>query len=136
MTAGCKRSLAQAAPEYVPGMSLGEHALTYGHLVDGILRAGAGAALEEIFNAVVRPALDLDAWFGVPDHALDRVADLEYADPNWPRLLHPAPGLEVPAGALDTERTNSRAWRQSVFGAVNLHTTATAMAAFFAHLTS
>ncbi|MFI1332113.1 serine hydrolase domain-containing protein [Streptomyces sp. NPDC020845] len=133
---GLRKSLAQAAPEYEPGTSLGEHALTYGHLVDGILRAGAGTTLGEMFNDVVRPALGLDAWFGVPDHALDRVAELEYADPNWPRQLHAAPWLQIPAGALDTARTNSRAWRQSVFGAANLHTTATAMAAFFSRLTS
>lgn len=118
--AGLRDSLAQAAPEYVPGTFLGEHALTYGHLVDGILRAGAGTTLGGLFNDVVRPALALDAWFGVPDGSLDRVADLEYAYPQWPRQLHAAPWLQIPAGVLDTERTNSRAWRQSVFGAVNL----------------
>ncbi|WP_229865271.1 serine hydrolase domain-containing protein [Streptomyces spinoverrucosus] len=134
--AGLRDSLVQAAPEYVPGTPLGEHALTYGHLVDGILRAGAGTTLGEMFNDVVRPALALDAWFGVPDDALERVADLQYAHPQWPRRLHAAPWLQIPAGILDTERTNSRAWRQSVFGAVNLHTTATAMARFFAGLTS
>lgn len=133
---GLRESLARAAPEYLPGTSLGEHALTYGHLVDGILRASAGATLGEMFNDVVRPALGLDAWFAVPDEALDRVADLEYADPNWPRQLHAAPWLRIPAGVLDVERVNSRAWRQSVFGAVNLHTTATAMAEFFSRLTS
>ncbi|TMR09690.1 beta-lactamase family protein [Nonomuraea turkmeniaca] len=133
---GLRESLVRAAPEYVPGTSLGEHALTYGHLVDGILRAGAGTTLVEMFNDVVRPALSLDAWFSVPDPALDRVADLEYADPAWPRRLHAAPWLQIPAGALDIERTNSRAWRQAVFGAVNLHTTATAMAQFFSSLTS
>lgn len=105
-------------------------------MVDGILRAGAGTTLGEMFNDVVRPALGLDAWFGVPDQALDRVADLEYANPDWPRQLHAAPWLQIPAGVLDTERANARAWRQSVFGAVNLHTTATAMAAFFSRLTS
>jgi CubicO group peptidase (beta-lactamase class C family) len=133
---GLRASLAQAAPEYVPGTSLGEHALTYGHLVDGVLRAGAGTTLGEMFNDVVRPALGLDAWFGVPDQELDRVADLEYADPDWPRQLHAAPWLQIPAGVLDTEHANSRAWRQTVFGAVNLHTSATAMAAFFSRLTS
>lgn len=133
---GLRESLAQAAPEYAPGTRLGEHALTYGHLVDGILRAAAGTTLGEVFNDVVRPALGLDAWFGVPDHELDRVADLEYAVPDWPRQLPAAPWLQIPSGALDTERTNSRAWRQSVFGAVNLHTTATSMAAFFSRLTS
>lgn len=131
-----RATLAAAEPEYVPGTSLGEHALTYGHLIDGLLRAGAGTSLGEMFNEVVRPALGLDAWFGVPDHALHRVADLEYADPDWPRQLHAAPWLGTPAGALDTSRTNSRAWRQAVFGAVNLHTTATTMAEFFSHLVS
>jgi CubicO group peptidase (beta-lactamase class C family) len=134
--AGLRDSLARAAPEYVPGTSLGEHALTYGHLVDGILRAAAGTTLGAMFNDVVRPSLDLDAFFGVPDHALDRVADLEYADPDWPQQLYAAPWLRIPDGALDTARTNSLAWRQSVFGAVNLHTTATAMAEFFSRLTS
>ncbi|TLS41549.1 beta-lactamase family protein [Streptomyces montanus] len=134
--AALRDSLARAAPEYVPGTSLGEHALTYGHLVDGILRAAAGTTLGALFNDVVRPALDLDAWFGVPDSALDRVADLEYAHHDWPQQLHAAPWLGIPAGALDTERTNSQVWRQSVFGAVNMHTTATAMAEFFSRLTS
>ncbi|MEV1240452.1 serine hydrolase domain-containing protein [Nonomuraea sp. NPDC049750] len=134
--AGLRDSLARAAPEYVPGTSLGEHALTYGHLVDGILRAGAGTTLGEVFNERVRPALGLDAWFGVPDDALERVADLEYADPEWPRQLHAAPWLRIPDGTLDVERANSRPWRQAVFGAVNLHTTATAMARFFSELTS
>ncbi|MFI7131036.1 serine hydrolase domain-containing protein [Nonomuraea sp. NPDC050153] len=132
---GLRESLARAAPEYVPGTSLGEHALTYGHLVDGILRAGAGTTLGEAFNEVVRPALGLDAWFGVPDDALDRVADLEYADPSWSLQLHAAPWLQIPDGTLDVERANSTAWRQAVFGAVNLHTTATAMARFFSELT-
>ncbi|MEO3749621.1 serine hydrolase domain-containing protein [Streptomyces sp. B6B3] len=133
--AGLRESLVRSAPEYAPGASLGEHALTYGHLVDGVLRAGAGTTLGETFRDVVRPALDLDAWFGVPEEALDRVADLEYADPEWPRQLHAAPWLRIPDGALDTRRTNSRVWRRSVFGAVNLHTTATAMAGFFSRLT-
>ncbi|MFD7287153.1 serine hydrolase domain-containing protein [Streptomyces sp. NPDC059863] len=133
---GLRASLAEAAPEYVPGTSLGEHALTYGHLIDGILRAAAGTTLGEMFNDVVRPAIGLDGWFGVPAHALQRVADLEYADRNWLRQLPSAPWLETPAGVLDVERMNSRAWRQAVFGGVNLHATATAVAEFFSRLTS
>ncbi|GLW12993.1 EstA family serine hydrolase [Microtetraspora sp. NBRC 13810] len=133
--AGLRASLARAAPEYVPGTSLGEHALTYGHLVDGILRGAAGTTLGEVFDEVVRPALELDAWFGVPDHESARVADLEYAHPDWPRRLHAAPWLEIPDGVLDVGRANSDAWRKAVFGAVNLHTSATAMAAFFSRLT-
>ncbi|NKY99063.1 serine hydrolase domain-containing protein [Nocardiopsis alborubida] len=132
---GLRQSLAQAAPEYAPGTSLGEHALTYGHLIDGVLRAGAGASLAEVFNEVVRPALGLDAWFGVPTGELDRVADLEYAFPDWPERLPAAPWLRVPTGALDVRRTNSSAWRQTAFAGVNLHATATSVAEFFSLLT-
>ncbi|WP_406212798.1 serine hydrolase domain-containing protein [Streptomyces canus] len=134
--AGLRKSLERAAPEYVPGTALGEHALTYGHLVDGVLRAAAGTTLGELFHEVVRPALGLDAWFGVPDDSLERVADLEYARPDWPEQLHARPWLEIPGGVLDTARTNSRAWRQSVFGATNLQTTASSTAEFFSRLTS
>ncbi|MFD9949019.1 serine hydrolase domain-containing protein [Nonomuraea sp. NPDC059023] len=130
-----RESLVHAPPEYTPGTRLGEHALTYGHLVDAALRATAGTTLGRIHHDVVRPALDLDAWFGVPERHLDRVADLEYADPAWPRHLHAAPWLQIPAGALDTTRTNAIPWRQAVFGAVNLQSTATTIARFFSHLT-
>lgn len=129
--AGLRDSLAAAAPEYEPGTSLGEHSLTYGHLIDGVLR-GAGTSLGEVFTEVVRPALDLDAWYGVPSGELHRVAELEYASPDVPRLLPMKPWVAVPAGILDVDRMNSTPWRQSVFGAVNLHATASAVARFFA----
>lgn len=132
--AGLRESLAAAAPEYVPGTSLGEHSLTYGHLIDGVLRAGAGTSLGEVFNDVVRPALRLDAWFGVPESELHRVADLEYANPDLPRLLPMRRWVAVPTGILDLARMNSTPWRQAVFGSVNLHVTASSAAKFFADL--
>ncbi|NSC25228.1 beta-lactamase family protein [Streptomyces albus subsp. chlorinus] len=133
--AGLRDSLAAAAPEHPPGTGLGEHAMTYGHLIDGVLRAAAGTTLGERFNHVVRPALGLDAWFGVPGHALARAADLEHADPAWARQLPSAPWLATPPGVLDPARMNSTEWRRAVFGAVNLHATATSVAAFFSRLT-
>jgi CubicO group peptidase (beta-lactamase class C family) len=132
--AALRESLAAAPPEYEPGTSLGEHSLTYGHLIDGVLRAGAGTTLGEVFNDVVRPALGLDAWFGVPDSELHRVADLEYGNPDVPRLLHMRRWVEVPDGILDVARMNSRPWRQAVFGSVNLHLNASSAAKFFADL--
>ena len=131
--AGLRDSLAAASPEYVPGTALGEHSLTYGHLIDGVLRS-AGTSLGEIFADVVRPALDLDAWYGVPTSELPRVAELEYASPAVPRDLPMKQWVSIPDGILDVDRMNSTPWRQSVFGAVNLHATATAMAKFFADL--
>lgn len=131
--AGLRDSLAAAAPEYEPGTSLGEHSLTYGHLIDGVLRS-SGTSLGEIFAEVVRPALDLDAWYGVPTSELSRVAELEYASPAIPRDLPMKRWVETPNGILDIDRMNSTPWRQSVFGAVNLHATATAVAKFFSDL--
>ncbi len=132
--AALRDTLAAAAPEYAPGAAMGEHAMTYGHLVDGILRAATGASLDDVYTQKVRPALGLDAWFAVPDEHLHRVADLEpSAAHNWDERPS-APWLRVPAGVLDPALVNSRAWRQSVFGAVNLHATASSMAGFFATL--
>lgn len=133
--AALRAGLAAAPPEYEPGTAIGEHALTYGHLIDGALRAGAGTTLGEMFNGVVRPALGLDAWFGVPEGELGRVAELEYAAPDWAERLPSAPWLEIPAGPLELATVNSARWRRSVFGAVNLHTSASSAARFFGGLT-
>jgi CubicO group peptidase (beta-lactamase class C family) len=130
--AGLRDSLADSAPEYEPGASVAEHSLTYGHLIDGVLRAATGRSLGETFNDVVRPALGLDAWFGVPRDELHRVAELEYASPDVPRLLPMRRWVETPDGILDLARMNSAAWRRSVFGAVNLHATASTLAKLFA----
>lgn len=77
-----RRSLESAPPEFAPGSGLAEHALTYGHLIDGALRAGTGRSLEQIYKEVVRPTLGIDAWFGVPENELHRVADVEHALPG------------------------------------------------------
>ncbi|URM96456.1 beta-lactamase family protein [Actinomadura madurae] len=140
--AALRRSLASARPEFAPGSDLAEHALTYGHLIDGALRAGTGRSLEQIYKEVVRPALGIDAWFGVPESDLHRVADVEHALPGGPEQfvaeLCPTYDrvLAVPAGALEPERLNSAGWRRAVFGSINLHSSATALAAFYAGLTS
>jgi hypothetical protein len=60
-------ALASAMAEAAPGSVLAEHALTYGHLIDGVLRAAADRLMEEVYADVVRPVADIDAWFGVPE---------------------------------------------------------------------
>lgn len=137
-----RHSLASAQPEFTPGSGLAEHALTYGHLLDGALRAGAGGSLEQIYREIVQPKLGIDAWFGVPESELPRVADVEHALPGGPEQfvaeLCPTYDrvLAVPAGALEPERLNSTGWRRAVFGSINLHASATALAGFYAYLTS
>jgi CubicO group peptidase (beta-lactamase class C family) len=139
---GLRRSLAAATPVYEPGTTIAEHAVTYGHLIDGVLRAATGRSLGETYAEDVRPALGMDLWFGVPDEALSRVADLEYQLPGGPAqfVAEVCPSydgmLQRPAGLLDLERLNTDEWRQSVFGAINLHASATALGRFYSQLTS
>ncbi|WP_053206663.1 serine hydrolase domain-containing protein [Jiangella muralis] len=136
-----RETLAAAPPETPPGTVLAEHALTYGHLLDGVLRAATGRPLGHWFNDVARPALGMDAWFGVPTSELPRVAELEHGLPGGAAqmLTDVCPTydrtLSRPHGAMDMERINSTAFRQSTFGAINLHTSARALAGFYATVT-
>ncbi|WP_053718289.1 serine hydrolase domain-containing protein [Saccharothrix sp. NRRL B-16348] len=139
---GLRRVLAEATAESAPGSVLAEHALTYGHLIDGVLRAATGRSLGEIYADVIRPVLDIDAWFGVPERHLDRVAELELGvDGSADDLVAEVASsyeraLAIPAGALDPARLNSPDWHQAVFGASGLHASATALAKFYASLTA
>lgn len=140
--AGLRRELAAATAESEPGSVLAEHALTYGHLIDGVLRAATGRSLGELYADVVRPALGVDAWFGVPERDLDRVAELELGiDGSTDDLVAEVASsyqraLALPVGALDPARLNSPDWHRAVFGASGLHASATALARFYAGLTA
>ncbi len=122
--------LAGAEPLWSPGTAHGEHALTYGHLLDGVVRAVAGQSLGEVFRTRVARPMGWDAWFGVPLEQLDRVADLEYRSPLWPQdiagpsgtLRHRA--LTRPPGALEVTVLNHRRWRQTEFPAIGMHASA------------
>ncbi|MBO9521354.1 MAG: beta-lactamase family protein [Nocardioidaceae bacterium] len=138
---GLRRVLAEAAPETPPGSVVAEHALTYGHLIDGILRGATGRGLGSWFNDVVRPACGMDSWFGVPTSELGRVATLEHGLPGGTAqmIAEVCPtydrALAYPLGAMDMDRINSAEFRQSVFGAINLHTSARGLARFYASVT-
>lgn len=131
--------LADAAPEHPPGSTIAEHALTYGHLLDGILRAAGAGTLADRFG-VVASELGIDGFFGVPDSQLQRVAELQESRPGWAEAYlaskpqHVRDALARPPGAFDTAVLNSHAWRQSCFGAINLHVTAHAVGTFYADL--
>lgn len=55
------------------------HAMTFGWLVDALVRRTDGRSVAQVVAAdIVRP-LGLDLWIGVPDDVLDRVATLRVA---------------------------------------------------------
>jgi CubicO group peptidase (beta-lactamase class C family) len=132
-------SLAGAAPFHAPGEGVGEHALTYGHLLHGIVQRATGQSLVERF-ADLAGAYGWDLHLSVTEADLPRVADLEHLDPSWPDSYLADPGSAVaaslgrPPGALDTGLINSRAWRTGWFPAIALHATASGLAGFYAGL--
>jgi CubicO group peptidase (beta-lactamase class C family) len=123
--------LAAAEPDWVPGMAVGEHALTYGHLVGELVRRVDGRRL----GRFLADELGLDIAIGVSDTS--RVADLVGVTPEWwARLRGPAGGLRHRAlgDGMTGELVNSDAWRRAEVPAVNAHASARGLAAFWQRL--
>lgn len=77
--AALRRCLASATAESAPGTNLAEHALTYGHLIDGVLRAATGRSLGEIYAEVVRRP-----WTSTPGSASPRPTWAGWPTSNTP----------------------------------------------------
>jgi CubicO group peptidase (beta-lactamase class C family) len=126
--------LAAATPEWEPGSTAAEHALTYGHLLGELIRRVDGRAPAEFVAAEIGP----DLVFAMSDADLARCADLEYETPDWPESQLGSPGsvharaVSNPPGARDVAVVNSDLWRRAAVPAVNIHTNARAVARFYA----
>ena len=128
------RLLAAAAPIHRPGAAVAEHALTYGHLLDEVLRRVTGEPLAQRF-ARVADAAGWDLHLQVEDRDLDRVATVVETTSTWrsgyledPRW---GPALSRPPGLLDTDVLNSNRFRRTPFPAVSLHASALSLAVFY-----
>jgi CubicO group peptidase (beta-lactamase class C family) len=133
-TDGLTRLLAEARPEHAPGAAVAEHALTYGHLCERLLRAATGEDLPTRF-ARIAAEHGWDLHLRVPEGDLGRVADVVPAAPDWPAgyLDDPrwGPALSRPPGLLDPAVLNSARWRRTSFGAIGLHASARGLATFY-----
>lgn len=126
--------LVSQEPLWAPGQVIAEHALTYGHLIEGALAAGSA---DDVRTAVAEFAREFgaDFWFGVPEELLGRVADLEIMDQAWvgeylQRDLS-CRALTIPTGRLDPRHTNTAASRRATFPADGLITNASGLARFY-----
>jgi len=126
--------LAESAPLHPPGEGIAEHALTYGHLLDEVLRRAAGEPLAARFASVAGSA-GWDLHLQVPDADLGRVADVEDPDGSWAGGYRDdpqwGPALSRPDGLLHPEVLNSSRFRQTAFPAVAMHAGALALALFY-----
>jgi CubicO group peptidase (beta-lactamase class C family) len=130
--------LAEAQPLWEPGTVAAEHALTYGHLVGEIVRLVDGRPPGRFVAEEIAGPLGLDFGFGCAPEARSRCAELEFDSPDWPaRNLGEPDSIRTlavvnPHGARDLDVVNGDLWRSATIPAVNLHTTAMAVARFYA----
>lgn len=132
--------LAAAEPEWEPGSVAGEHAWTYGHLVGELVRRVDGRSVGRFLAEEIAGPWRLDLGFGLDAADQRRCADLSYGDPDWPDRVAGAPGslraraLDNPPGGRNLSVVNSPLWRGAEVPAVNLHSTAGALARLYAGL--
>jgi CubicO group peptidase (beta-lactamase class C family) len=129
--------LAAATPVHEPGTACAEHALTYGHLCDQLVRAATGEDLAERF-ARIAAHHGWDAHLRVAPPDLDRVADLVADEPGWPARYTEdprwGPAMARPWGLLDPVELSSARWRTTSFPAVGMHASARGLARFYGDL--
>lgn len=128
--------LADAEPWHEPGAGVAEHALTYGHLCDELVRRATGEDLADRFAGVAaRHGWDLH--LRVAAHDRPRVADVVALD-GWPQRYTDdprwGPALTRPPGLLEPSTMNSERFRSTSFPAIALHASAEGLARFYADL--
>jgi CubicO group peptidase (beta-lactamase class C family) len=90
--------LAREKPFFTPGSAHVYHPMTFGWLAGEIVRRVSGRSVGEFFAERVAEPLAADAWIGVPDAELGRVAELTSSSPSAPV---PAPVEVSPEDADD-----------------------------------
>ncbi len=130
-------ALERAEPDWAPGTAAGEHALTYGLLVEGALRRIDGRSVGRFLADEIAGPLGLEVRIGLDADA--PVADLEGADEAWWRGLCAGrpPLLAASLGSgVSPSLVNGEAWRRAEIAAVNGHATARGIAGFWAWVRS
>jgi CubicO group peptidase (beta-lactamase class C family) len=82
------RKLEPQAPAFEPGTGTGYHASTYGWLVGEVVRRVSGLSLGTFFAEEIVAPLGLDAYIGLPESELGRLARLRQ---SWSADAKPAP---------------------------------------------
>lgn len=137
---GLTAALAAEEPLWEPGTRHGEHAAFYGHLVGEVVRRVDGRLPGRFLAEELAGPWGLDFHIGLDDDAQARAARLVDPGGRWqwsvlddPRRLL-ASSLSNPPGLLDVDVVNSSAYRRAEIPAVSGHTTARAIARFYAGL--
>ncbi|HET8604981.1 MAG TPA: serine hydrolase domain-containing protein [Marmoricola sp.] len=125
--------LAEQEPWWQPGTASGYHMVSYGHLLDGLVRAATGVPLADQFRTLVAEPLGADFHLGVPENALPRCADLVPPETSGidPKALPPGNFLlpTVTNPLLDVRALcNTEPWRRVSVAGANGHGNARSIA--------
>ena len=137
---GLTAALAAEEPLWEPGTRHGEHAAFYGHLVGEVVRRVDGRLPGRFLAEELAGPWGLDFHIGLDDDAQARAARLVDPGGRWRRSVLDDPrrllasSLSNPPGLLDVDVVNSSAYRRAEIPAVSGHTTARAIARFYAGL--
>lgn len=84
------RELLSQEPLWEPGTGYAYHAITFGTLVDELVRRVDGRNVSEMLQQVIAEPLDVEAWIGLPAEHQNRVA--EFVETEWNAPAAPEPG--------------------------------------------
>ncbi|MET9815609.1 MULTISPECIES: serine hydrolase domain-containing protein [unclassified Streptomyces] len=142
-------AVAAQAPAWEPGTDHGYHALTYGWLVDELVRRTTGQGTGEWLAAQLTGPLGLDLWLGLPEAEAGRVGRVGRVEgPEPTGALRARPKRSVTEAYQDpaslTRRAfaaitpfpeqNDPAYRAAALPATNAIATADGLARFYATL--
>jgi CubicO group peptidase (beta-lactamase class C family) len=84
------RELLSQEPLWEPGTDYAYHAITFGTLVDELVRRIDGRSLSAMLQGELAHPLGVEAWIGLPTEHQDRVA--EFVETDWPLASPLEPG--------------------------------------------
>ena len=84
------RELLSQEPLWEPGTDYAYHAITFGTLVDELVRRVDGRSLSAMLQDELARPLGVEAWIGLPPKHHDRVA--EFVEVDWPASTPLPPG--------------------------------------------
>ncbi|WP_261718607.1 serine hydrolase domain-containing protein [Streptomyces sp. FZ201] len=108
-------AVAAQAPAWEPGSAHGYHALTYGWMLDEIVRRITGQSAGERIAAEIAGPLGADFWLGLPAAEesagrAGRVGDIEGPEPPAGAVLRARPKRSVTAAYTDPDSLTRRAF--------------------------
>ena len=87
-------ALAAAEPLWLPGRAMAYHPVTYGILLDEIVRRVTGSPIASHVRTLIAEPLSIDMWMGLPESLISRVVPGSWEDDNplLPADVEPPPG--------------------------------------------